>query len=195
VQKAIEAFDGVIVERRAFEPADLDGKLFAIAATNDADLNHRIYELGRARGMMVNCVDDPDWCDFLYPSILRRGDLAISVSTGGSSPALARLLREGLETRFSADFGQRLDLARRMRREARRRVGCPGARRTANETIARMIARDTAGATPLPLLRERMEGVVARVEGPAPVAVRLDPALRERVGSAVSPAMGERVGA
>jgi siroheme synthase-like protein len=172
VLRAIEAHPEVSVERRPFREEDLDGVLFAIAATDDAELNRRVHALGRQRGLLVNCVDDPAYCDFIVPSILRRGELAVSVSTGGNSPALARRLREWLEGGLDEGFGEVLTLLEKLRRRARERVGCPGARRAANECLAQMALRARGGKPDD--LRRRMEEVVERVEGAAPIAVRLE---------------------
>lgn len=173
IMREIEAAPGVSVCRRKFQPSDLDGVFFAIAATDDAELNHEVYRLGHERGMLVNCVDDPAWCDFIMPSILRRGELTVSVSTGGHSPALARMLRQWLETELRDDFDDVLDLAGEMRRQARRRIGCPGARRAASECVARMALK--ARATDVADLAARMKEVVRLVEGPAPITVTIDP--------------------
>lgn len=176
ILKEIEALPGVEIRRRAFGEEDLDGVHLVIAATDDALLNHRIYDLGRTRGLLVNCVDDPEWCDFIFPSILRRGEMSVSVSTGGTSPAMARIFRQWLEGEIEHCFGDALALVAEFRREARKRIGCPGARRAVNECVAQIglkagLAIDGAG---MEGLRERMEKVVAIAEGPAPVAVRIE---------------------
>lgn len=62
----------------------------------------------RAKGVLVNVEDVPSLCDFHVPSIVRRGDLLIAVSTGGKSPALAQAIRSDLETRYGAEWGARL---------------------------------------------------------------------------------------
>jgi precorrin-2 dehydrogenase/sirohydrochlorin ferrochelatase len=63
----------------------------------------------RAKGVLVNVEDVPDLCDFHVPAIVRRGDLVLSVSTGGRVPGLARRLREGLERQFGPEWSGRLD--------------------------------------------------------------------------------------
>src|SRR5436853_551685 len=86
-------------ERRAFEPADLEGSFLAIASTDDTDVNIRVYEEAEARAMLVNVVDVPPLCNFILPAIVRSGPLAIAISTAGASPALAkRMKREIAET-------------------------------------------------------------------------------------------------
>ena len=71
----LERIPGLTLSRREFSPADLDGMLFAIAATDDRDLNRRIAELCRERHIPVNAVDDREACSFLFPALVKRGDL------------------------------------------------------------------------------------------------------------------------
>jgi precorrin-2 dehydrogenase/sirohydrochlorin ferrochelatase len=85
---------------RGFESADLDGVFLAIVATSLPDLNRRVFEEARRRGVLCNVVDDPAHCDFYYPAVVRRGALQIAISTDGKSPALAQRLRKELEREF-----------------------------------------------------------------------------------------------
>ena len=101
---------GVDVVRRGFRPEDLDGATVCVASSSDPALRERIYREGRARGVLVNVMDDPEHCDFAAPAVVRRGDLTIAVSTGGRSPALARRLREDLGERFGPEWAEALDL-------------------------------------------------------------------------------------
>lgn len=80
-----------------FEASMLEGVCLVIAATDDQRLNEYISGLCKQRGIWVNVVDSPDLCSFQVPSVIRRGDLTIAISTGGKSPALARFLRELIE--------------------------------------------------------------------------------------------------
>jgi precorrin-2 dehydrogenase/sirohydrochlorin ferrochelatase len=101
---------------RPFAEHDLDGMELVIAATNDRELNRRISELARGRGLLVNAVDDPPACSFFAPAIVRRGDLQIAISTNGESPLLAQWIRRRLERFFSprwAEYVQWLGEARR----------------------------------------------------------------------------------
>jgi precorrin-2 dehydrogenase / sirohydrochlorin ferrochelatase len=85
--------------RRDYEPGDLEATFIAIAATDDTDVNIRIYEDAEKRAMLVNVVDVPPLCNFILPAIVRTGPLAIAISTAGASPALAkRIKREIAET-------------------------------------------------------------------------------------------------
>jgi precorrin-2 dehydrogenase/sirohydrochlorin ferrochelatase len=86
--------------QREFESADLDGAYLVIAATSDVEVNHAIYSEANARGILCNVVDDPPYCDFYYPALVRRGHFQIAISTAGLSPALAQRIRKQLETEF-----------------------------------------------------------------------------------------------
>jgi len=80
----------------------------------------RLVRQARARGILVNVEDAPELCDFHVPAIVRRGDLILTVSTGGRSPGLARLIREWLERRLGSEWSGRLrevSLARKVWRE------------------------------------------------------------------------------
>jgi siroheme synthase-like protein len=76
----------------------------AIVATNSRTLNERVYHAAQRQGVLCNVVDVPDLCDFFYPSIVRRGDLQIAVSTAGQSPSLAQNIRQQLEKQFGPAY-------------------------------------------------------------------------------------------
>ena len=92
------------LELRAFSAEDLDGAFLAIVATNSRTLNERVYHEARRRGVLCNVVDVPDLCDFFYPSVVRRGDLQIAISTSGQSPSLAQKIRQQLEKQFGPAY-------------------------------------------------------------------------------------------
>jgi precorrin-2 dehydrogenase / sirohydrochlorin ferrochelatase len=89
---------------RAFDPDDLNGVFLAVVATSSRSLNERIYREAQLRGVVCNVVDVPDLCDFFYPSVVRRGDLQIAVSTAGQSPSLAQKIRKQLEKEFGPGY-------------------------------------------------------------------------------------------
>lgn len=95
----------VRVIQGGFRPAQLDGMLLVIGATDDMEVNRRVSAAAQSRGLMVNIVDQPELCSFIVPAQVRRGPLTIAVSTGGASPALARRVREELEKHFGEDYG------------------------------------------------------------------------------------------
>src|SRR5215813_12990904 len=89
---------------RKFEPADLAGATFAIAATCAAGVNASVYLEAEARGIFCNSVDDIGNCHFYYGSVVQHGDLQIAISTNGKSPALAQRLRQELEQQFGPEY-------------------------------------------------------------------------------------------
>ena len=96
---------GIIeLDLRAFSPDDLDGAFLAIVSTNSRTLNERVYHEAQRRGVLCNVVDVPDLCDFFYPSVVRRGDLQIAVSTAGKSPSLAQKIRQQLEKQYGPAY-------------------------------------------------------------------------------------------
>jgi precorrin-2 dehydrogenase/sirohydrochlorin ferrochelatase len=94
----------VELELRRFEPNDLNGIFLAVVATSSRNLNERIYDEAQRRGVLCNVVDVPDLCDFFYPSVVRRGDLQIAVSTSGKSPSLAQKIRQQLEKQYGPAY-------------------------------------------------------------------------------------------
>ncbi|MDA7841712.1 siroheme synthase CysG [Gammaproteobacteria bacterium] len=79
---------------------------FVIAATNNESLNEQIAKDANDNKILVNVVDKPKICDFIFPSILERGPITVAVSTGGASPVLARMLRTKLETMIPGAYGR-----------------------------------------------------------------------------------------
>lgn len=110
VEKGLVRYGG-----EAFSEEHLEEVFLVIAATGDADLNRRVAEMAQKRGLLVNAVDQPSDCNFIVPSILRRGDLVVSVSTSGKSPAFARKIRQDLEGRFGDEFESFLAVMGRLR--------------------------------------------------------------------------------
>jgi precorrin-2 dehydrogenase len=84
--------------------ADLEGALIAIAATDDTDLNIRVFEDAEARAMLVNVVDVPPLCNFILPAIVRTGPLAVAISTAGASPALAKRMKREISELFGEPY-------------------------------------------------------------------------------------------
>jgi len=106
----LEKSSTVTLVCRPYETADLDGKFLVIGATNNEALNRRINADAEARNMLCNIADVPDICNFILPSIIRRGDLVIAVSTSGKSPAFAKKLRKDLEKNFGDEYARFLAL-------------------------------------------------------------------------------------
>jgi precorrin-2 dehydrogenase/sirohydrochlorin ferrochelatase len=91
-------------QREYVGSADLDGALIAIAATDDTDLNIRVFDDAEARAMLVNVVDVPPLCNFILPAIVRTGPLAVAISTAGASPALAKRMKREIGELFGEPY-------------------------------------------------------------------------------------------
>lgn len=107
---SLEKAGTVTLVRRPYETSDLDGRFLVIGATNNEALNRRVHADAEARQMLCNIADVPDICNFILPSIIRRGDLVIAVSTSGKSPAFAKKLRKDLEKNFGDEYARFLAL-------------------------------------------------------------------------------------
>lgn len=118
--EAMAAAGVIRLIRRPFQPADLDGALLAITATNDPAANAFVALAARARGVLVNAADDPAHCDFILPAVVSRGAVQVAVSTSGRSPALARHLRERLAEAVAPEYGELAELLAQVRAELRR---------------------------------------------------------------------------
>ncbi len=96
----------ITLELRAFRAKDLDAIFLAVVATASPALNESIYREAQRRGVLCNVVDVPEYCDFYYPAVVRRGDLQIAISTSGKSPSLAQKLRQQLEKQFGPGYAE-----------------------------------------------------------------------------------------
>jgi precorrin-2 dehydrogenase len=108
---------------RAFVPGDLDDAWFATAATSDPGVNRAVFEAGEARRVWVNAADDPANCSVTLMSVVRRGDLVVTVGTGGRSPALAAWLRERLTSELGPEYQTLLELLSEAREAIRAEGG------------------------------------------------------------------------
>lgn len=102
-----------------FQPSQLEGMLLVIAATDSAEVNRAVSQAAQERSLLVNVVDDPGLCNFFVPAVLRRGLVAVAVSTGGESPALSRRLRRELEQVVGPEYGELSALLGDLRQEVK----------------------------------------------------------------------------
>lgn len=110
----------IVLRQKAYEPGDLAGAFVVVAVTKDQQLIEAIWQETQERGQPLNVVDVPQYCSFILPSILRRGQLTIAVSTAGASPGMAKRIRQQLEETFSPAYGAYVDLAALARSYLRR---------------------------------------------------------------------------
>jgi len=121
------AISGRIIHRpHRYRPDDLDGQQLVFSASDQREVTEAVAGEARRRGLWVNAADDPAFCDFLLPSVLRRGRLVVAVSTGGASPALAARVRRDLEAYFAPEYEELVELAAEVRAELRSRAHRPG---------------------------------------------------------------------
>jgi len=113
----------ITCRRGTFRPSDLDRVRLAFCATDDVQVHRKAVREGRKRGVLMNVVDVPELCEFIVPSAVRRGDLTVAISTGGSSPALAKTIRRELEAHFGPEYGRFLKLLKALRPLALDAVG------------------------------------------------------------------------
>jgi len=102
----------VEVLRRRYRESDLDGRFLVIAATSTPAVNRRVYADAEARSLLCNVADVPELCTFILPAVLRRDPIAVAVSTGGASPALAQRIRDDIDDLIGSEH---VELARRLR--------------------------------------------------------------------------------
>ncbi len=92
--------------QREYQQGDLEATFIAIAATNDTDVNIKVFEDAEKRAMLVNIVDVPPLCNFILPAIVRTGPLAIAISTAGASPALAKRIKNEIAETYGEPYSR-----------------------------------------------------------------------------------------
>lgn len=100
----------VVIEERAYASPEAAAYRLVVTATSDPDVNHRVFLDADAAGVWVNSADDPANCTFTLPARVRRGQLLVTIATGGQSPALASWLRRRFEDEFGAEYDELLEL-------------------------------------------------------------------------------------
>ena len=104
--RANAAGDELTVAQRPYRAADLDGAWYVVAATGDPTVQQAVADECERRGLWCNAVDDPERCTALLPAVHRSGDVIVAVSTSGSSPTLARVLRDRIANALPASLGE-----------------------------------------------------------------------------------------
>lgn len=160
---------------RAYQDGDLQGAFLAVAGTATPEVNRAVFAEATACGVLCNAVDDPPFCDFYFPSIVRRGELQIAISTAGESPALAQRLRKEINAALPADISEWLTELGRLRREV---VGVEPIGEPRKQLLHELAQRDVCGFDGCPSrMRARQHardwGYMRQAE---PVRVPADPA-------------------
>lgn len=115
------------LQKRVYQKTDLDGMFLVIGTTNDSDLNRKIFLEAQKQKKLCNIADSPESCNFILPSIVNRGDLVISISTSGTSPAFAKKLRKDFEEQFGDGHREFLQLMGAIRKKLLSEKHDPGA--------------------------------------------------------------------
>lgn len=159
----LAAAGDIHLHQRPYTQGDLAGSFLAVAATDDPAVNRAVFAEAEAAGILINAVDDPPFCDFYFPSVVRRGDLQIAISTAGHSPALAQRLRKEINAILPLDAGDWLNELGNLRREVLQFEPLNDARKEILHTLAsrdvcaydacpsRTLARRHALTNPRPL--------------------------------------------
>jgi precorrin-2 dehydrogenase/sirohydrochlorin ferrochelatase len=132
---------------REYAQGDLAGQFLAVAATDNPAVNRAVFAEAEASGVLINAVDDPPFCDFYFPSVVRRGDLQIAISTAGASPALAQRLRKEINELLPLDTGDWLTELGNLRREVLQLEPLNKAR---NELLHQLAGRDVCSYAECP---------------------------------------------
>jgi precorrin-2 dehydrogenase / sirohydrochlorin ferrochelatase len=113
--ESLEDTGQIVWHRRRYQASDLDGVWLVMSHPVNKLENHPIFADAEARGILCNCVDDPERCSLILPSVLRRGDLVISVSTSGTAPALGVRIKQRLAQMYGPEYEGFLSLLRELR--------------------------------------------------------------------------------
>ena len=147
VVQELAASGEIKLHLREFIDNDVDDNFLVVAGTDVPEVNRAVFAGAERRGIMVNAVDDPPYCDYYFPSIVRRGDLQIAISTAGESPALAQQLRKELNEQLPRDLGPWLMELGRLRREV---LGMEPLGETRKLLLHQLAQRDVCGAEACP---------------------------------------------
>ena len=112
----------VELDRRLYRDGDCSGATLVLSATDDDATNRSVFEEARKAGALVNTADQPALCDFIMPAVVRRGDIAIAISTSGTSPGLAARLRQKIARLIGPEYGHLAQLLSEARPLIRRRI-------------------------------------------------------------------------
>ncbi len=125
----------IVLYQRRYQWGDLQGAFLAIACTDDASINRTVWEEAESCNIPVNVVDQPEFCSFIAPSIVRRGPVAIAISTSGASPALAKRLKEQVSHILPDAIGEFAELLTELRPLAKERIATPEERNLAWQQV------------------------------------------------------------
>jgi siroheme synthase-like protein len=140
------------LQRRPYAAGDCNGATLVFSATDNPSLSGKVFEDGRHAGALVNSADQPALCDFIMPAVVRRGDIAIAISTGGTSPGLAARLRRKIAGFIGPEYAKLAAFLSEARPEIRRLVPDQARRKALqyrildSDIMDRLKRNDSAGA-------------------------------------------------
>jgi precorrin-2 dehydrogenase / sirohydrochlorin ferrochelatase len=114
LQKLIEDND-IEMDLKSFEITDLQDQFMVIVAVDDLALQQEIFQIAQDRHLFCNCVDSADYCNFLFPALVVRGDLCVGVNTAGKAPAVSSLVRQTIETAIPENVEEIVDSVQEFR--------------------------------------------------------------------------------
>ena len=126
---------GVEIKYRCFTDSDIKNAFIVISATDDEKLNAHIFELCKAENILVNTVDDKSKCGFIFPSIIKKDDITIGITTSGQSPLYAKYLREKIEDVLECINPQIIDILSKYRPIIKEKINSEHLRKKANQQI------------------------------------------------------------
>lgn len=115
--------------RKEYSMEDIEGAFMVIAATSDSCLNSKIWEDCVKKGAFVNVADNPEKCTFVFPSIVKRGNMVLGISTSGGYPLLARYTRKEIEKIFPQHFERVVNALEGVRKRALDQIDDPNKRK------------------------------------------------------------------
>lgn len=135
ISPLVAQFKNITLIQKEVEAHDLDGFKFVISATDNPQTNQFVSDCAKEREILVNVVDNPPLCDFIFPAIVDRTPLTIAVSSGGASPVLARFLRAKIETLIPPTYGTLAQLAEKFRENVKQKISRSAQRRIFWENV------------------------------------------------------------
>jgi precorrin-2 dehydrogenase/sirohydrochlorin ferrochelatase len=139
---------------RPYQSSDLDGRILVVAATSSEEVNRRVFAEAESRGLLCNVADVPELCSFILPAVHREGPIAVAVSTGGASPALAQRLRGEIAGLVGPEHAELAERLRELRPWAKETFGTYEERR---EFFQRLVDEEWPRATHASPLQGRSE--------------------------------------
>ncbi len=138
----IRQSEGVEIVLRDFRPEDLAGADLVAAATRDKEKNRQIYRAAKEAGIPANAVDDVEYCDFIFPAIIRKDNYTVAVSTDGKSPLFARKIKEIIGTAIPQAYDYVVGELGKARESVKARYSSPKERTAAFEEMAERLLKE-----------------------------------------------------